>query len=366
MYSISESVVMKFFKIALSYSFLLMGFVSSSFSSPIHIAVLEDPTFIEEAPFASRVNVLVSSELSKDEEFKEHGVAVCSVLVGRNSLLPKDTSITLVPTLKQFSSYISTQNPNDLVILNWSGSIGCPGLPEEVVDDLDNMANHIKRILRMKPTEFTAQVGDYIEAYDDMLRQLPQDGNPVSELLSHAKESLLKAAEHPNRIEEDRDSYISGISEKIETFKKYAEEKAKLRFNEMKTELLESLRQHDNTLIVWALGNDGECIDTNPFWKGVLGDELILSHTILVHGLQINGRKDVGSNFTKFYSDHTLGKPYRTEVWNAEKSRYVYESGTSFSAPLVTMDAFIKAKEMLDQTGQTPVYADVKRALLMK
>jgi hypothetical protein len=366
MYSISESVVMKFFKIALSYSFFLMSFASASFSSPIHIAVLEDPAFIEKAPFAARVNVVGSADLAQDEEFKDHGVAVCSVLVGKNSLLPKDTSITLVPTLKQFSSYVNTQSPNDLVILNWSGSVGYPGLPEEVVDGLNSISIQIKNILTMNASEFTAQVGDYIEEYDIALEQLSQNDNPLSDLLSHAKMSLLKAAEKPTRIEEDKDIYISSISEKIESFKKYAEKRAKLRFNEMKTELLESLRQHDNTLIVWALGNDGECIDEDPFWQGLLSDELILSHTILVHGLHINGRKDVNSNFTKFYSEHTLGKPYRTEVWDVQKSRYLQESGTSLSAPLATIDAFTKAKEMLDQAGQTPFYTDVKRTLLRK
>jgi len=40
--------------------------------------------------------------------------------------------------------------------------------------------------------------------------------------------------------------------------------------------------------------------------------------------------------------------------------------GTSFSAPLATIDAFIKAKEMFNQTAQTPFYADVKRTLLTK
>jgi len=361
-----ESATMKFFKIVLSYSFFLMGFISASFSSPLHIAVLEDPTFIERAPFASRVDIFASSNLEEDDEINEHGVAVCSVLVGKNSLLPKDTSITLVPTLNQFSSYINAKNPNDLVILNWSGSTGYPGLPEDVLDDLENIATHIKTILKMNVTEFTAQVGAYIGAYDNMLLQLPQNDNPLSDLLNFAKMCLLKAAVKPTRIEEDKDIYISEVSEKIENFKKYAEEKAKLRFEEIKAELLKSLRQHDNTLIVWALGNDGECIDTDPFWQGLLGDEFILSHTILVHGLHINGQKDIDSNFTYVYSKHALGKPYRTQVWNTQKSCYIQECGTSLSAPLATIDAFIKAKEMLNQTGQTPFYADVKRTLLIK
>lgn len=360
---------MKFFKIALSYSAVLMCFAFASFSaesSPIHIAVLEDPTLIEKASFASRIHVFASSDLEQDEEFKEHGVAVCSVLVGKNSSLPEDTSITLFPKLNHFSSYINTQNPDDLVILNWSGCTGYLGLSEDVLGDLDNISVHFKTILEMDATEFTVQVGDYIGAYDNMLEQIPQNDSPLFVLLNYAKTSLLKAAEQPAQIKGDKDVYYSGISEKIENYKKQAKEKAKLRFEEMKTELLNSLRQHDNTLIVWALGNDGECIDTDPFWQGLLSDELILSHSILVHGLQRNGRKDRDSNFTEVYSEHALGKPYHAQVWNTKESCYIQDCGTSFSAPLATIDAFIKAKEMFNQTAQTPFYADVKRTLLTK
>lgn len=344
----------------------IIGTNAASELSPFHIAVLEDSTFIENVPFASRVDVFAPSDLVEDEELKEHGVAVCSVLVGKNSPLPEDISVTIVPNLNQFSLYLNTQKPNDLVILNWSGCAGYPGLSEDVLEGLDNISSHFNSILKMNVTEFTAQVDEYIEAYDNMLEQLPQDDNPLSSLLNYAKTCLLnvKATEKSTRREEDKDSYSLGVSEKIDYFKKHAEARAKLRFEEMKAALLKILRQHDNTLIVWALGNDGECVDTDPFWQELLDDELILSHTILVHGLQTNGRKDMNSNFTKLYSEHALGKPYNTQVWDIQKSRYIQTYGTSFSAPLTTIDAFIEAKKVLDQTGQNPFYSDVKRTLL--
>jgi hypothetical protein len=145
--------------------------------------------------------------------------------------------------------------------------------------------------------------------------------------------------------------------------KKYDE--SSLRYEEGKASLHTALEKHDNTLILWALGNDGTCIDTNPFWQGMLSDGLILSHTIVVHGL-CNGQREPESNFTNIYNEHTLGRPYQTAAWDAEESRYVQLCGTSFSAPLATIDAFTKAKEVLDQTGKIPSYADVKKALLMK
>ena len=362
---------MKFFKITLFYIVLFLNFTSVSYSSeselsPIHIAVLEDPAFIEKSPFSSRVHIFGLSDLEKDEDFNEHGVEVCSILVGDNSRLPEDTSITLVPSLKQFSSYINTRAPNDLVILNWSGCACYPGLSEDVLDDLEEIAQHFNTILSMDETEFTVQVHDYIEDYDTMLEQLGQNDNPLSVLLNHAKTCLLNAAKQPTLLKESKDIYSTEVSDKIEGFKEYAEEQAKLRFEEMKVELCEILQQHNNTLIVWALGNDGLCIDTDPFWQGLLNEELVLSHTVLVHGLQSNGRKNVESNYTRVYLDHAIGKPYQTQVWNYQKSRYIQDRGTSFSAPLATTDVFIKAKEMINQTSQTPCYADVKRALLMK
>jgi len=39
--------------------------------------------------------------------------------------------------------------------------------------DLDNISVHFKTILEMDATEFTVQVGDYIEAYDNALEQIP-------------------------------------------------------------------------------------------------------------------------------------------------------------------------------------------------
>jgi hypothetical protein len=361
-----ESALMKFFKFFLSHSIFLMSFASASFSSPIHIAVLEDSSLIGEAPFASRVRIFAPSSLENEEESQEHGVAVCSVLVGKNSPLPADTSITLVPSLQQFSSYIDTQEPKDLVILNWSGCAGYPGLSEEVLAGLETISAHFKTILEKDLTQFTVEVHDYIAAYDDMLAQLPSDDNPLSVILNHTKTCLLQAKEQPERIAERKGSYVSGVAEKIENFKNHAEERAKLKFQEMKEDLLKSLNRHDNTLIVWALGNEGECIDADPFWQGLLSDEIILSHTLLVYGVQGHGQKNANSNFTRLYQEHALGKPYNSQVWNAEKSRYVQDSGTSFSAPLATIDAFTKAKDILDRTGQTPFYADVKRALLVK
>jgi hypothetical protein len=44
----------------------------------------------------------------------------------------------------------------------------------------------------------------------------------------------------------------------------------------------------------------------------------------------------------------------------------VLEDGTSFSAPLVTIDAFNAVQEILHETGQAPLYSNVKAILLKK
>lgn len=358
---------MKFFKIILIQSIFSVSFVFASAElSSLHIAVLEDPTLIEQTPFFARAHVYSPSFVENDKDFQEHGVSVCSVLVGEKSTLPADTSITLVSDLKKFCAYLDTREPKDFVILNWSGCTGYPKLSEDVLEDLENISQHFNAIIGMHATKFTEEVNDYIRAYEGLLAQLPVNDDPLFVLLNQAKTCLIKAQEQPEALEDKRDIYILSIEEKIDAFKKYAQEKTKSKFYEMKSSLIQCLEKHDNTLIVWAIGNDEECIDEDPFWQGLLEEEIILNHSVLVQGVQANGRKNVYSNFTYIYSDHCLGKPYNCLVWSVQKSRYVQEAGTSFSASLVTIDAFLKAKELFDQTGETPIYRDVKCVLLMK
>ena len=358
---------MKFFKIAISYSFFLICFCSTAFSAgPIHIAVMEDPIGVERTPFAPRVHVFAPSDKEIDEECQDHGVQVCSVLIGEGSQLPPPTTITTVPSLPQFSSYLTSVNTDDLVILNWSGSTGYPELPIKLVEELEGILKHFTSILEMDTTEFTRQVQDYIDAYEGILRQLPSDTSPLSSLLNYARTCLLTLAKSPTLQEEKRDGYIATLSQKIMDFKTFADEQSKTNFGQMKKDLLCALEKHPNTLIVWALGNEGECIDSDPFWQELLPDERILSHTLLVHGLDVDAQKHRDSNFTHTYAAHTLGKPYTARVWSNEESLYLLASGTSFSAPLVTIDAFLMAQDMWRKTGSPPLYTDVKQALLKK
>lgn len=95
-------------------------------------------------------------------------------------------------------------------------------------------------------------------------------------------------------------------------------------------------------------------------------EEIILTHRVLVQGVQANSRKNAYSNFTYIYSDHCLGKLYNCEVWSVQKTRYMQEAGTSFPASLATIGAFLKAKELFYQTREKPIYGDVKCVLLMK
>jgi len=360
-------------KYLLRYTLVLIGIATTSFAAEtsIYIAVFEDPALIEKAPFASRVEIFahspleVKTQLEKDDDFADHGVAVCSVLVGKDSLLPKDTSITLVPSIDLYSSYLKQRNSKDLVILNWSGYTGYPGLSEDVLNDLKYIEQRFATILAMDKTKFTTQVHEYISVYDDMLDQLKGHDTPLTVLLCYAKECLLTATKQAS-TQEEKNTWASGVSEKIEIFKKHGEEQARVRFTEMKINLLECLTQHDNTLIVWALGNDGENIDNDPFWQDLLSHECILSHTLLIHGVTSFGKVARSSNFTSTYLKHSLGKPYRARIWGIEESSYIIDEGTSFSAPLATIDAFIEAKKIVDQTGQIPSYADIKSNLLNK
>lgn len=356
---------MKLFKTLLVQClFSFNALIASSESSSVHIAVLEDSTLIEKTPFHARVHVYVPSPLETDKEFQEHGVSVCSVLVGEHSTLPKDTPITLVPDLKAFQKYLETRSSQDLVILNWSGCTGYPGLSEEVLENLEDLSQHFKSIVTMEKSQFNDHVQDYVGAYEGILAQIPED-NVCSVVLTYAKSCLMEARQQPDLLDERRDHYQSGFAEKINSYKKYAQERATVKFDEMKEDVLQCLTKHDNTLIVWALGNDGECIDQDPFWHGVLSEKNILDHTLLVQGNQRSGRKSVESNFTVSFKDHCVGKPYRCPVWSAPNSCYLLKSGTSFSAPLVTIDGFLKAKEILTQTGEMPRYDALKRALLM-
>lgn len=359
---------MNFLKNTHYYLAFFLSFISASFSaelSSIHIVLLENPTLIRTAHFASRVHVFAPSSDSDEKKFYDHGVAVCSVLVGKNSSLQENTSITVVPSLDQFPCYVSTLKTEDLVILNWSGSTGYPGLSEDHLEELEGIREEFQTILEMDETQFSEQVAGYIRDYNGFLTQLPGN-NPLSDLLSYAKECLLSTEKQSELRVQNRDAYLMGLHEKIETFRNYANSRARLKFEEMKATLQAILLKHDNTLIMWALGNEGECIDSNPFWQGLLPDQLILSHTILVYGLQNNGKKHFDSNYTIAYNNHALGKPYDVQVWDTETSRYEKDSGTSFSAPLATIDAFLRAKEILNQTSKTPSYSDVKHALLRK
>ena len=78
----------------------------------IHIVALENPSLIQKSPFASRVQIFAHPSLEEDNEIKEHGVAVCSVLVGKDSLLPENTPITVVPSIDLFPSYLEPRYPS--------------------------------------------------------------------------------------------------------------------------------------------------------------------------------------------------------------------------------------------------------------
>lgn len=215
----------------------------------------------------------------------------------------------------------------------------------------------------METSRFNDHVQAYTAAYEGALAQLPVD-DPFSFPLTYAKTCLIEARQHPALLAEKQDHYLSGFVEKIDSFKEHVHKRATLKFISMKDNLLQCLKKHDNTLIVWALGNDGECIDQDPFWHGVLDVPTIPDHTLLVQGNQPSGRKSVESNFTAVFKDHCVGKPYRCQVWSSRESRYVQGSGTLFSAPLATIDAYIKAKEILEKTGEMPRYDVVKQILL--
>jgi len=155
----------------------------------------------------------------------------------------------------------------------------------------------------------------------------------------------------------------------MEDFKKHAETKSWEHFNHMQASVLESIAVHDNTLIVWALGNEGENCDNSSFWQELLGNETILQHSVLVYGQDssLNRRVHRDSNYTNKHVDHALGKPFRTLVWDQASRRYVVDSGTSFSAPLATIDAFNVAQKILSsETGQAPLYSGVKSILVKK
>jgi hypothetical protein len=196
------------------------------------------------------------------------------------------------------------------------------------------------------------------------LDQLQGHDGPLTTVVMYAKECLLKATKQ-TPTEEEKKTWTNGVLEKIEIFKKHGEERAKAWFTKMKENLLKCLTLHDNTLIVWALGNEGKTIDNDPFWQNLLSHECILSHTILIHGTRY-GRVAKDSNFTTTYLEHSLGKPYQTKVWDREESKYLQDEGTSFSAPLATIDAFIEAQKMSDLMGQIATYSDVKSHLLKK
>src|SRR3989338_2229599 len=238
---------MNFFKTLLAYSLFLVICAPAVLSSdPIHLAVLDHQSGIEQAPFVSRVHTFKSGSLQReeasspqdDDESQGHGAAVCSVLVGKNSSLPKDTVITLVPSLVEFSSYVRSLPTDDLVILNWSGSTGFPGLPEDLLGELEGIRIHFNSIIEKDETDFAVEVDNFVRAYEETLEQLPSGTNPLADLLNYARDSLLEAKAQPARLKEDRPRYGSEMSRRIEAFRKYGEEQSMLRFNEMKGNLL--------------------------------------------------------------------------------------------------------------------------------
>ena len=335
--------------------------------SSVHIVALENGELVKHTPFASRVNFFGETITEEDIEFKDHGVYVSSVLVGDRSSLPPQTNITLIPNIDSLVPYLQKQKQDDLVIFNWSGSIGSPGLSEDNLDEFNNLQSYFQKILFIDSIEFEQCVKEYITNFDQIIQQLNHcPDNHLTPVIKFAKECLETAQDKPTILQSNKNKWLSEFKKGLDSLKEEGDRKSYESFNQMKKAVLESLKQHDNTLIIWALGNEGRNCDNSPFWQELLKDDLILSHVILVYGhdalLQKNSH--INSNYTIKYKNHALAKPYRTFVWDNDRQKYTLFNGTSFSAPLLTIDAFRKAQEIIDKTGKQVFYSTLKEELL--
>jgi len=332
---------------------------------PITIAVVENPACMDLAPFASRVQGFASDPAAPEEE-QHHGVAVSSVLVGEGSRLPQDMSITLFPEIKHLSGFLETQPTENLVILNWSGGMGL-GLKENWAEEIESITESFQHVIHLGGEEFQKEAPLLRDSYTAILEQLSACPNgSFSDLMGYAKRNLEIGMEQGAVTREQKFVWKQALTAKINAFSLQIQSRTREKFVAVKDILREAFYQHPNTLLMLALGNEGENIDAESAWQEVLQEESILPHTLLIYGTlgEKSMRRHPHSNFTEIHSAHTLGRPFACRVWDSIEKRYVREMGTSFSAPLATTDAFLEGQKIFQETGRAPLYSEVKAVLL--
>jgi len=342
-----------------------LGLLSGAVSAvpPIAIAVVESPASMDLVPFASRVNAFVPDPGATEED-QHHGVAVSSVLVGEGSRLPQDISITLFPGMKNLSDFLKTQPAENLILLNWNKGLSL-GPKEEWLEEMENLRGPFLGVIDLVGEEFQEESALLIKNYGDALGQLGdlQNGHYLRNLFTYAKRNLEIGMQQKVVTREQKFVWQQGLEVLIKEFSIALSSKERKDFAETKDILREAFREHPNILLVWALGNEGKNIDTHPSYQAILEEPGILDHTLFVYGTVVVDRHRA-SSFTEAYAAHAVGRPFMTRAWHCGDRMYIRGGGTSFSAPLATIDAFLEGQRIFKETGRVPLYSDVKALLL--
>lgn len=340
-------------KLIVSLLILCASPVFSAGGTSVSIAFIEEIGSLEGVPFAGRVEILGESEMTPDEEEADHGLRVASIFVGEGSPLPKDVSVTCISSVFDLPRYVSAQPKDTLTLINWSGILGCPYIPQELEDEFLSILSSFNGALSS-----SSKKESLLRKYNELLRDTDPGAEIVTGIISVAK-GFLESASEPS--EHQKREWNTKLSEMIQASKDQFSQNFRKVFERMKSALLRTLETHDNTLILWALGNEVECIDMDPFWTEILSDECILNHVVLVSGTVGNASNlNIASSYTKNYAAHAVARTLSVPVYHPRQDHlYFKEEGTSFSAPLVTLDAYKIAQGM-----DVPTHQSVKDALL--
>ena len=352
----------------------------TSAANAIHVIALDSSSGpFEHAPFKARVNIwpttpskivevaavgggaIGASIAECQEDFAEeakaaanHGVMVSSLLVAAKPIghLPPGVKIHLTDSTNGWEDFVAKAHAQglretDLLLVNWSGIASATDVGH-LEEEISGIALYYSEELK---TKSLADLIEETEGNIDEIRNSLGDSNDIFKCFN-AIFDILKS-DSPSDVK-----IRAAVAELTEDMRAISEATSQKHIQQ----LLDALTAFPNTLIVWALGNEGKCIDKDTCLGRYLSMPEILSRVVLVEGNNDNTRHP-DSNFTEMFAAHVINRPFMQSVWSPEQMRAVQESGTSFAAPVATADAYKIAKAMMDK-GSSLSYLKIKEQLL--
>lgn len=329
---------------------IVLTIFNNAYAAGPTIVLLEAPILISSSLFSGRVQVLEPFDKEVDPDFAAHGVSVASVLVGpdRVGKLPTDVSVYMAEGWEGLASRLQKSgiSKERLLVINWSGIHGA-----EHLDLIEHYTGLLEVILENVTEKPLAETLSFMEKLITDLRAEASSVGASDDKASHRLSSLFSALDkisvalkEQQKAESFDRSNVEGIAKAaINPLIEAPQAKARKIREQILKDMTELMQVFPNTLIVWALGNDGECIDQNTEWTDYLSQLDVLERTILVEGSTSWGTRSSRSNFTKAFTEHAVKAGYGQNIWDGKK--ITRGEATSFSAAAVTAEAYRLAIE---------------------